>query len=519
MHLASPETACSAQSFVDFVGVNSGNGQNDRNADGSFGYERGTNYQELLDLHIRHVRMSGPYYYITSYSADDPNFRNLAYLGSVGIRSIITTKLDPIDGYTIQPDDEAEVVKQINNVCPGAIEGVEGANEHFNNQSGIGFDFSTPAGTGAVQIPNYGDVDARKAIGKSYRTGYTYHVPIGTTCRDWITPIGQYTHDMSVALRNDRDTRSIPLIGPSVLRSTSAYPTAVKNGQFDTDIDFGNVHDYSFPYNSVKRNGSGEPGSGGWIDIRNEQESIFQHKLPLVMTETGFNTGQNRWTSVTETAQAKLIPRQLLDVFSRTAGDNPLLSDIDPKTKLYQRAYLYQLVDSGHDQITAAGTKISCRGDEGYHWGLLSATDTLDANGHVISTVLEKKPAYYALKNLMDLLYDPSTKKASLGALSYSISGDTSTVHHVLLQKSDGSFYLVLYCDVNSDYDNPTPRSNDIETSPTLPVPLTLTLSRTAKHIEVYSTEESKDILKQYTNVSKITIEVPDSPLVVRLSL
>ena len=54
------------------------------------------------------------------------------------------------------------------------------------------------------------------------------------------------------------------------------------------------------------------------------------------------------------------------------------------------------------------------------------------------------KPAFTALKNLIALLRDDgSAFKAA--SLSYSLNGYVNNLHHTLLQKRDGSFYLALW--------------------------------------------------------------------------
>jgi hypothetical protein len=57
---------------------------------------------------------------------------------------------------------------------------------------------------------------------------------------------------------------------------------------------------------------------------------------------------------------------------------------------------------------------------------------------------LSPKPAFRALKNLLSTLSD-SGGAFTPGALPYVISGGDSNLNHLLLQKSDGSYWLVLW--------------------------------------------------------------------------
>ena len=57
---------------------------------------------------------------------------------------------------------------------------------------------------------------------------------------------------------------------------------------------------------------------------------------------------------------------------------------------------------------------------------------------------LSPKPVFSALKNLLSTLSD-SGGTFTPGALPYVISGGDSNLNHLLLQKSDGSYWLVLW--------------------------------------------------------------------------
>jgi hypothetical protein len=55
-----------------------------------------------------------------------------------------------------------------------------------------------------------------------------------------------------------------------------------------------------------------------------------------------------------------------------------------------------------------------------------------------------KKPAYFALKSLMDELADPG-QPFTVQPLNYTITGGDATLQHVLLQKRDQRYFLVLW--------------------------------------------------------------------------
>jgi hypothetical protein len=80
------------------------------------------------------------------------------------------------------------------------------------------------------------------------------------------------------------------------------------------------------------------------------------------------------------------------------------------------------------------------------------------------------KPAYNAVQNLISTLSDKGSAFTP-GALSYSIEGGDATLNHLLLQKRDGSFWLVLWLEQSS--------FDPVSASPTpvAPQDLLLTLS------------------------------------------
>src|SRR5262249_24611705 len=102
-----------------------------------------------------------------------------------------------------------------------------------------------------------------------------------------------------------------------------------------------------------------------------------------------------------------------------------------------KRTYLYELVDLGAGQS-----------DNGY--GLLHSNFT-------------PKPAYNALKNMLGLLTDKGPS-FQVGGLDYKLSGGNPDVQHLLLQKRDGRFFLVLWVE-EPCYDMNTKKALPISTA------------------------------------------------------
>jgi len=121
-----------------------------------------------------------------------------------------------------------------------------------------------------------------------------------------------------------------------------------------------------------------------------------------------------------------------------------------------------------------------------------------------------EKSAYVALKNLISLLKDPGTKFTP-GALDYDLSGNTTNVHHTLLQKHDGTFYLILWQEVSGFDVNSTSNINVSNQQ------LKLTLFQPIRAAAIYLPNNSINPLEQDSSPNQINLNVADYPLVMEL--
>lgn len=191
-----------------------------------------------------------------------------------------------------------------------------------------------------------------------------------------------------------------PVIGPSFVFPES-YAQA---GNLSELVAYSNLHVYFGGFN---------PGSAGWGGYDNNGNAYGSLKYwldageqttpnaPAMITETGYMSYATPTTSytVSETVAGKYIPRTLLLAFAHGV----------------KRTYVYELLD----EFSSPG------------YGLIRSD-------------LSPKPQYNVIKGLIDTLSDQGPA-FSAGALSYSLEGGDSTVNHLLLQKRDGSFWLILW--------------------------------------------------------------------------
>jgi hypothetical protein len=195
---------------------------------------------------------------------------------------------------------------------------------------------------------------------------------------------------------------NIPLVAPSWVLPSS-YPLA---GILNSAINLNSLHVYF---------GGRNPGSSGWGDYDAQgnsfgsfnfwldQAAVDAPGLPSQIGETGYISFPSTTTpyTVPESVTASYVPRTMLLAFKHG----------------YDKTFFYQLVD---DPTSPQG------------YGLLHTDFT-------------EKPGFTALKNLLSLLSDSGGSNFTPGSLPFSIVGGDSNVNHLLLQKSDGSYWLALW--------------------------------------------------------------------------
>jgi hypothetical protein len=217
----------------------------------------------------------------------------------------------------------------------------------------------------------------------------------------------------------------VPVIGPSF----AAYESFALVGNIASKMTYSNLHVYfggRYPgspgWGAPDAEGNAYGGFPFWLD----QAKIVGPGLPPVMTETGYLSFPGTPTPYTIplSVESSYILRTFLLAYMHGIGRN----------------YQYELLEDPNSP----------------GFGLI------DGN-------LNERPAYFAIKNLITNLADPGPSFTP-GQLQYSIQGGDSTLNHMLFQKRDGSFWLILWLE-QSSYDT----VNQVST-PVTPQAITLTL-------------------------------------------
>ena len=120
-------------------------------------------------------------------------------------------------------------------------------------------------------------------------------------------------------------------------------------------------------------------------------------------------------------------------------------------------------------------------------WGIFHADST-------------PKNAATDIHNLTTILAD-NTSNAP-GSLDYSIPNEPATVHDMLMQKSDGTFYLAVWDErvVGTGSDN-----------------VTVNLGGAQSVVDVYDPTVGTSVQQQLNNVSSVTLSLSDHPLILAI--
>jgi hypothetical protein len=177
---------------------------------------------------------------------------------------------------------------------------------------------------------------------------------------------------------------------------------------------------------------------------------------------------------VSEQAAAKYIPRLFLENFARGIS----------------RTYLYELFDEAPDPAHS---------NNQMNWGLIRADGS-------------EKPAFVALSNLLSELNDTAAPSVS-SRLNWSLSNSDKTIHHLLLQRSDGGFDLILWREVSS-YDRRA--HTDIANEPSQ---TSLNIGPPVHTITLYEPVVQAQPLKTFDGVGSVQLQIPDHPLVLEIKL
>jgi hypothetical protein len=281
----------------------------------------------------------------------------------------------------------------------------------------------------------------------------------------WVQHARAYQQKLYATVKGDPLLAHLPVLGPAV-----GWPAVASQlGDISAWVDRGNFHPYpggATPYYN--------------IDTERAQNNMATGSKPLVATESGYHTdlattGGN--LPVSERAKAMYTPRLSLEGFRGGI----------------ERTYFFQLADPWSDAAMPGVPLAENR------FGLLRSD-------------LSRKPAFYALRNLLAQTDGNSAPVASPGGLHLRLDGAGPDVRQLLLRSADGSYALVLWRAVSVwDWAN---RLDLYPPADHMDVVLGDRIALARRFDPVASDAEQE----RWNTPSQIPVDVSGSPVVLRLN-
>jgi len=254
--------------------------------------------------------------------------------------------------------------------------------------------------------------------------------------------------DMHTALKSRETTRNIPIL------SFSGTTTAYKS--IEQWLDFGNEHIYT-------DNGESLTEKGQLQKLIERCRATQYPTKPLQFTEAGYNSDPKGFRGTSLEMQARGVPRIFLETF---------------KSGIV-RTFIYGLI---------------MKDDAGF--------SLLHPDG-------KPKPAFIAVKAMREILKDTAVEGFKPGSLAFQVETPVPSVHHLLLQRSDGGFFLCLWNDVDG-WDEKT--KQDIKNPPQA---VKVLFDKAPAKITVFEPLTKGTSALQVNNSpgTDITVDVPDHPI------
>lgn len=221
----------------------------------------------------------------------------------------------------------------------------------------------------------------------------------------WAATLQSFLPRLYKAVKSNSATSAFPIVGPSLISASDIAP--LKN--LAPYFDFANMHNYFGGHNPGTA-GWGDNGYGSIVYNMNIDQTAWPGK-PIWTTETGYTTGPSNPQWIPESVEGKYVPRMVLE---------QALHGV-------MRTYIYELIDEGQANAGNDGAFGLARQDG------------------------SPKPAYTALKNLTALMADPGPH-IQAQPLQFSLAGASPNVHHLLIAKRNGSYYVAFWLE-EQNYD------------------------------------------------------------------
>jgi hypothetical protein len=222
---------------------------------------------------------------------------------------------------------------------------------------------------------------------------------------NWVAPTQAFQQMLWTTVKNNPATATLPVIGPGL----TSVNSDIALGNLSSFMDYGSMHDYFDGYN---------PGTAGWgnvhapgvygsISYNLNSVAVVSGTKPAIASETGYGDAPTDGGGVDDRTLARYVPRIYLEHYLDGVA----------------RTTIYELFDEPG-------------GGNFDDFGLVQLNNA-------------PKSSYYALQSLIGVLADPGSTFATT-PFTYVLAGNVNALHHLLLQKRNGSYELVLWLETPS---------------------------------------------------------------------
>lgn len=255
-----------------------------------------------------------------------------------------------------------------------------------------------------------------------------------------------------------------PGIHPLIVGPDLALPPTLPVVDFGPCLDLGTVHRGHSTAPPTAENASG---------LNLDQAIDDQHQRatarPLMLGLEGYAG------DVSETVQARYLARLIFETFNRGLA----------------RVYLGGVTDRGDETSDpAVGGAV--------YAGFAAGAGLARADGSA-------KPSFTAVRNLVALLADAGTPTFAPGMLRYRLEGAPADLHHTLLQRRDGTFWLALWLERPS-------------AEAPMSAPVTVRFPFAARHVAAFAPQAAATPVNEWQGTDTVPLGVTDDVTLLQIA-
>lgn len=310
------------------------------------------------------------------------------FTDSIGVNLHMTYVTSPydVDFDKWSPTLIASGIKHVRDaICPYAFAWCQGVESVRINQlaaAGVHTDFLTSMAQTFTYVQSYAQMMNVAPAAEAYEG--PNECDVSPDCNAWQSVEAAWQQQLFTLA-----VAPVTIIGPSMV-TQQGYASL---GNLSAYLNVGNIHDYVGT--DLPESANGAASHLMWATAMSGNKPVWSTEVNYSTDPTFANNG------VPQVVQERYLPRLLFEHLRLGI----------------KRTYIYQLFDFG--------------ADGGAYMGML------DSN-------YAPKPAWTRLLQLMQLFHDGGTSPRT--ALAYTIAGEnTGTLDHLLFQRSDRSYLLVLW--------------------------------------------------------------------------